>query len=81
MYIFPLNYSIISEKLLIQINIFIEQEFKMFLYDQKNTDINNKLSNAMKFGTIAIQVKQLMLSSKVNDLTIPENLNDNNLID
>ena len=80
-YIFPLNYSIISEKLLIQINIFIEQEFKMFLYDQKNTDINNKLSNAMKFGTIAIQVKQLMLSSKVNDLTIPENLNDNNLID
>jgi hypothetical protein len=23
----------------------------------------------------------LMLSSKVNDLTIPENLNDNNLID
>jgi hypothetical protein len=53
----------------------------MFLYDQKNTDINNKLSNAMKFGTIAIQVKQLMLSSKVNDLTIPENLNDNNLID
>ena len=80
-YIFPLNYSIISEKLLIQINIFIEQEFKMFLYDQKNTDINNKLSNAMKFGTIAIQVKQLMLSSKVNDLTIPENLNDNSLID
>jgi hypothetical protein len=76
-YTFPLSYNLISEIMLFQINLFIEQEFKMFLYDQKNADINNKLSHVMRFGTIAITVKELILSSKLNDLSVPENINDN----
>lgn len=76
-YIFPLNYSIISDKMLFEINAYIDQEFKMFLYDQKNAEINNKLSNVMKFGNIAIQVKELILNCKIEDLTIPDTFNDN----
>ena len=76
-YIFPLNYNIIPDKMLFDINSYIDQEFKMFLYDQKNAEINNKLSNVMKFGNIAIQVKELILNSKIDDLTIPDTFNDN----
>lgn len=80
-YIFPLNYNIISDKMLFEINSYVDQEFKMFLYDQKNAEISNKLSNVMKFGTIGIKVKEVILNSKINDLIVPDTFNDNRIFD
>ena len=51
----------------------------MFLYDQKHAQINNKLSNVMKFGTLAIKAKEVILSSKINDLLVPDTFNDNKI--
>ena len=76
-YCFPIGYTIIPNNTLFEINKHIDQEIRMFLYDQKLTDLNEKLAFVMQLGQLAIQAKQIILLSKSDPHQADVTLNDN----
>lgn len=77
-YHFPISYNIIPNNLLFNINSHIDQEIRMFLYDQKASNLDDKLANVMALGKVAIQAKDLILFSGAELMQAPSELNDNN---
>ena len=76
-YCFPINYTIIANNTLFEINKHIDLEIQMFLYDQKIADVNEKMANVMRLGQISLQAKELILLSKSGDMQSPPTFNDN----
>ena len=50
----------------------------MFLYDQKASNLDEKLANVMALGKVAIQAKDLILFSGAEHMQAPSEFNDNN---
>jgi hypothetical protein len=63
--------------MLFEINKYIDQEIRMFLYDQKLTDLDEKLAFVMRLGQLAIQAKEIILLSKSDPDQADVTLNDN----
>ena len=77
-YHFPISYKIIPNNLLFEINSHIDQEIRMFLYDQKASNLDEKLANVMALGKVAIKAKDLILFSGAEHMQAPSEFNDNN---
>lgn len=76
-YCFPIGYTIIPNNMLFEINKYIDQEIRMFLYDQKLIDLDEKLAFVMRLGQLAIQAKEIILLSKSDPDQVDVTLNDN----
>jgi hypothetical protein len=63
--------------MLFEINKYIDQEIRMFLYDQKLIDLDEKLAFVMRLGQLAIQAKEIILLSKSDPDQADVTLNDN----
>jgi len=76
-YRFPIGYEIIPNNSLFDLNKYLDQEMRMFLYDQKIAEMNEKLAFVMQMGQIALQAKELILLSKSETMEFDISRNDN----